>query len=285
MDILKETAEKIRRLEIQGATKVAISSLEAVSEYAKAKKVNEIRKGIDILLATRPTEPLMINTLSVLKRLEDPFEISERAIGFRSAIKTGMKEIVDIGSRLIEYGMTIQTICHSSTVVEILKQAKNESKKIKVVNTETRPLYQGRKTAEELYKGGVPVVMYADSAMYTAMKKEDVDLALVGVDAIFMDGSIANKIGTGLLALAAEALEVPFYPAGLALKLDRGSLMANSVKIEERDPREIWSYPINIRNPAFEIVPAKRIKGIITELGILPPATAHIQIETAYQIA
>ncbi len=284
MNTIEKIANKIKKIEIQGATKIALSSLEVIHDFAKKNKVEEIHKGINLLLSTRPTEPLMINTLTSLKKISDPSEISERAFLFKKSIKKSMNKIVEIGSRLIEDGMTIQTICHSSTVVNIIKEARDQGKKIKVINTETRPRFQGRITAEELYKARVPVKMYVDSAMYSAMSKEKVNIALVGIDAIFVDGSIANKIGTGLFSLAAEALEIPFYASGLALKLDTGSLMAQSVKIEERDPREVWSYPINIGNPAFEIVPSKRIKGIITELGVLPPTTAHIQIEKAYKI-
>ncbi|MBR9689627.1 MAG: ribose 1,5-bisphosphate isomerase, partial [Candidatus Altiarchaeota archaeon] len=149
---------------------------------------------------------------------------------------------------------------------------------------ETRPLYQGRKTAKELYQGGVPVKFYVDSAMYKAMSDEGVGLALVGIDALLVDGSVINKVGTGLLALSAEAQEVPFYALGLGLKLDKQSLFAQGVPIEERDPREIWDYPVDVEDPAFETVPSKRIRGIVTELGILPPPIAYLKIETAYDL-
>jgi len=176
----------------------------------------------------------------------------------------------------------VQTICHSSTVVDILVKAREMGKEVRVVVTETRPRYQGRKTAWELYTKNVPVVMYVDSAMLLAMKKEKVDMVVTGFDAIFSDGSIANKIGTGLLALAAERTGIPFYAAGLGLKLDYSSRFAQSVEIEERDPREVWEYPIEIRNPAFEVVPKERIRGIITELGVLAPETAIIEIMRRY---
>lgn len=272
---MEKLAERIKRIEIQGATNIALASLEAVEKSDGS--LEKIRQGIDLLLNTRPTEPLMINTLNALKEVQDAQEVVRLAGKFREQIASGMDKLVKIGARLIKDGMTVQTICHSSTVVKILAQAHEDGRKIKVVNTETRPLYQGRKTARKLYEAGVPVKMYVDSAIHYAMKKEDVDLALVGADAIFVDGSVANKIGTGLLALAAESLDIPFYAAGLSLKLDKGSLWAKSVTMEERDPREIWDYPVNIGNPAFETVPSKRIKGIITELGVLPPATAYLE--------
>ncbi len=276
--MVEETARKIRSLEIQGATNVALAALEAVRAHARDHGIEDIRKAIDTLLGTRPTEPLMINTLTALKGLGSPGEVAKGAGKMAEEIERGLSRIVKVGARLIEDGMTVQTICHSSTVVRIIVEAQKAGKAVKVINTETRPRYQGHRTARELHGAGVPVKMYVDSAMYHAMKREEVDLVLVGVDAIFVDGSIANKIGTGLLALAAEALEVPLYAAGLSLKLDRGSLWARKVEIEERDPKEVWDYPVEIGNPAFEVVPAQRIKGIVTELGVLPPATAYLQI-------
>jgi len=282
--MIKETAEKIRSVEIQGATNIAVAALEAVRDYSKGQDTKSIHKGIDVLKETRPTEPLMMNTLGILKKLDSPKAIEKRAGELLDIIKTGMGNLVEIGSRLIKNGMIVQTICHSSTVTKILIKAKQEGRDFKVVVTETRPLYQGRKTAKELHEAGIPVTMYVDSGMYLAMKKDDVDIVLVGIDAIFTDGSIANKIGTGILALAAESLEVPVYGAGLAMKLDMGSLMAEGVTIEKRDPKEIWAYPVDVINPAFEIVPVKRIKGIITELGVLPPATAYLEIERHYNL-
>lgn len=282
--MIEETAEKIKRVEIQGATNIALAALEAVRDYSKGQDTESIRKGIEVLRETRPTEPLMINTLGILEKLESPKEIEKRAEELLDIIQTGMDNLVEIGSRLIKNGMVVQTICHSSTVTKILIKAKQEGRDFRAIVTETRPLYQGRKTAKELHEAGIPVTMYVDSGMYLAMKKEDVDIVLVGIDAVFTDGSIANKIGTGILALAAESLEVPMYGAGLAMKLDMGSLMAEGVTIEKRDPKEIWTYPVDVINPAFEIVPVKRIKGIITELGVLPPATAYLEIERHYEL-
>lgn len=282
--MIDQTAKKIKALEIQGATNVAIESLKAVKTYSKNHDLKQVKKGIDKLIATRPTEPLMINTLSSLKNRDDLNEVINGANDFIDTIQDGMKKIVEIGSRLIDDDMTIQTICHSQTVINILKRAKDEGKKIKVVATETRPRFQGQKTAKDIKRLKIPLKFYVDSAMYVAMKREDVDLCIVGIDALFADGSVANKIGTGLLGLVAESLEVPLYTCGLGLKLDKGSLMAQSVEIEERNPKEIWDYPIDISNPAFEIVPTSRIKGIITELGVLPPATAYLEIEKAYHL-
>ncbi|MBR9681384.1 MAG: hypothetical protein GOV00_01140 [Candidatus Altiarchaeota archaeon] len=277
MDKVQEVAKKIKALEIQGATNVALNALEAVGGFVNRNPGKSVDEVVALLLATRPTEPLMINTLNYLKRVKLD-EVPHNVEKFVNGINEGMDKIVNIGANLVRDGMTVQTICHSSTVVKILLKARFNGKNITVVNTETRPRYQGRKTAKALYKGGINVKHYVDSAIMKAMKDERVDLCLIGLDAILMDGRVVNKIGSGLLAMAAEDKSVPFYACGHSLKLDKESLFAKNVAIEERDPREVWDYPIEVKNPAFESVPAKRLRGIITELGILPPAIAGFEI-------
>lgn len=44
------------------------------------------------------------------------------------------------------------THCHSGSVIKTLVEAHKQNKKIQVFNTETRPLYQGRKTSADLVK-------------------------------------------------------------------------------------------------------------------------------------
>jgi len=49
---------------------------------------------------------------------------------------------------------------------------KKQRKKFEVYNTETRPLFQGRKTAKELKGAGIKVTMFIDSAMDIALSKK-----------------------------------------------------------------------------------------------------------------
>ena len=67
-------------------------------------------------------------------------------------------------------------------VMAILKKAKEQGKKFEVYNTETRPKFQGRITATELAKLGIPVTHYIDSAARLAIKQTD--MMLIGCDAI-----------------------------------------------------------------------------------------------------
>ena len=91
------------------------------------------------------------------------------------------------------------THCHSSSVVNVLTTARDQGKKIHVYNTETRPLYQGRKTSTDLIKAGVPDTMITDDSapffvdnLYES--EVNIDMVIIGSDCIKLNGDVYNKI-------------------------------------------------------------------------------------------
>ena len=116
----------------------------------------------------------------------------------------------------------------------------------------------------ELAKAGIKVTMIVDDAVNIALKKADI--MMIGADAILKNG-ILNKIGSGLFAGEAYRHKIPVYIASNSWKFSK-----KNVKIEERDEREVFVERLKIlneRNPAFEFIEKKYIKGIICEYGIL----------------
>jgi methylthioribose-1-phosphate isomerase len=96
-------------------------------------------------------------------------------------------------------------------------------------------------------------------------------------DRIAMDGTVANKIGTFPLALAADYHKLPFYILGYGGP-DRSCREGKDIMIEQRDPAEVLSCNgIKISSdkvkgfyPAFDLTPAHLIKAIITDRGMIP---------------
>jgi len=72
---------------------------------------------------------------------------------------------------LVKNRDVIFTHCHSTNVVNSLIYAKKKGKKFQVYNTETRPLFQGRKTANELKKAGIKVTMLLILLLQLPLKK------------------------------------------------------------------------------------------------------------------
>ena len=111
------------------------------------------------------------------------------------------------------------------------------------------------------------------------MSQRKVDLVIVGADRIAANGDTANKIGTLGVAVLAREFGIPFYIAAPVSTIDREIKNGDEIPIEERDTAEVThgfgrqTAPdgIDVYNPAFDVTPAKYIKGIITEKGILNP--------------
>jgi ribose 1,5-bisphosphate isomerase len=286
---VRVTAERIRKLEVQGARNVAIAAikaLEALAEETSAKTRKEFMKQLSearaALFASRATEPLMRNAVRwIISQVENSGEenvdalaevVSSSSSQFLENLEASKERIAEIGSKRIRDGMVVFTHCHSSTVTHLLSKAKKDGKRFEVVCTETRPVFQGRITAKEMLALGVKTTFIVDSAARSFMR--DVDIVIVGADAITSEGNIINKIGTGTIALLAHEARKPFYVVAELLKFDPATACGEYEKIEERSPDEVWKdapKTLNVRNPAFDVTRRDFIHGVICEEGIIPP--------------
>ncbi len=202
-----------------------------------------------------------------------------------SLLKDSKKKVIAYGAHRIRDGSVIMTHCHSSLSTGIILEAFRQGKQIEVFATETRPKWQGRITTTELVQAGVPTTMVVDSAMRWVINRYNVDIIITGADAITSQGTVINKIGTRLLALAAKEMDVPFYTAINLLKYDASTTIGKLSEIEMRDPSEIWADPpqgLRFLNPAFETISRDLIDGIITEKGIFAPELVYLVVKESY---
>jgi len=282
-----DTAERIKRLEIQGARNVAIAAIKAVEEGARQSKagekeefLKELSEAKEVLFASRETEPLMRNAIRhVIHALESSDKetmkelvtiVSEVSSGFLDGLERSKEKIAAVGSKRISHHSRVLTHCHSSTVTNMLMKAKLEGKSFEVVCTESRPVFQGRITAKEMLDAGIKTTLIVDSAVRYFMN--EVDLVVVGADAITSEGNVINKIGTSIVALAAKEARTPFYVVSELLKFDPVTIHGDYERIEERSAKEVWADPpsgLIIRNPAFDVTRREFIHGIICEEGIV----------------
>ena len=300
MESIQETAEKIRKLEIQGARNVAIAAIKTIEVLAKhtqaknkADFLKELSEAKKTLFVTRKTEPLMRNAIRWImnrvdknnsKKVKDIARtVSSSANQFLNNLERSREEIATIGANRIRNGSVIFTHCHSSTVTYMLQKAKQQGKIFEVICTETRPIFQGRKTAKEMLDLNLKTTMIVDSAARHFMNQADI--VLVGSDAITSEGNVINKIGTSLIALAAHEARTPFYVVSELLKFDPATIHGDYEKIEERDSSEVWKDPpkkLIIRNPAFDVTRRDYIHGIICEEGIISPHSTMEVVRRKY---
>ena len=206
-------------------------------------------------------------------------------------------EDVEINQRMAEHGATLiddgDTVIHHcntgalatvdwGTALGVIRTAHEQGKRIHVLVDETRPRLQGaRLTAWELEQYGIPYEIISDNMSGYFLKAGKAQKVFFGADRVAANGDVANKIGTYMLALAANDNGVPAYSvvptSTVDLSLEHGDL----IPIGERDPEEVLGIefhgervaPIEAeaRNIAFDVTPNRLITGIVTENGIVYP--------------
>jgi len=290
VESVRPIAKKISELKIQGARNIAIAAIEAIVELSKVTKAKTKKK----FLIELSTEPLMRNAIRwIINQIEktDKKEVlklsqivKSSADEFLKKLEESQEKIVNIGKKRIRKNSIILTHCHSSTVTKLLIDANKDGKNFEVFCTETRPVFQGRITARELITNGIKTTLIVDSAARSIIK--EIDLVLVGADAITSEGNVINKIGTSTIALVAKEARKPFYVVSELLKFDPATVCGDYEKIEERDPSEIWKdAPGNliIKNPAFDVTRRDFIHGIVCEQGIIPPHSIFEVVRRNYK--
>lgn len=272
MNHFNKICKDIKEVKIQGARAVAIAA-------AKALLIRHDKKAVKKLISLRPTEPTLRNTIKfVLSHKDIKYGVKKTLNHFEDS----QKKISRYGSNLIKNGMIIFTHCHSSSVINILKEAKKKGKKFEVYCTETRPLYQGRITAQQLAKAKIPITLFVDSAARIALKKADI--AFYGCDAI-TPTKIYNKIGSELFALIMKKYDVPLYIATDSWKFDPATIYGIEEKIEKRHIKEVWPKPpkgVKISNLAFEKIDPGLVTAMISELGIFMKKSFIVEVRRAY---
>ena len=136
-------------------------------------------------------------------------------------------------------------------------------------------------TAWELARRGVPATLICDSMAAQVMREGRVQAVITGADRIAANGDTANKIGTYSVAVLAQAHNIPFYVAAPSNTFDLSLDSGEGIPIEQRPAEEVThvlgrqSAPdgIDVYNPAFDVTPAKYIRAIITERGVIDPVT------------
>jgi len=309
----EEVAQAIRDMVVRGAPAIGITAafgLALGAEQAATKPperfAGEMERIFGLMESTRPTA---VNLGWAVRRMRGVmYEVLEAGAGTTSTVAALEKEAQAIhdedlaacramgahGAALVPDEATILTHCNAGglatagygTALGVIRGAAAAGKKVRVLADETRPFLQGaRLTAWELLADGIDTTLITDSTAGSLMQRGEVDLVVVGSDRIAANGDIANKIGTYSVAVLAKENGVPFYVAAPMSTIDFDCPGGDQIPIEERDPSEVTELNgtrvapdgVAVRNPAFDITPARYVHAIVTERGIArPPFTESL---------
>lgn len=203
-----------------------------------------------------------------------------RLQSFLAAIESGPAAIARRFQRALpaRRRSVLLTHSYSGTVARALIAAR--SRIDRVLCSEGRPNYEGRRMARELAAAGIPTDFLTDSAI-----TEFVRLAraiVVGADAI-CDTGMRNKVGTSALIACALHERVPVWVLADTSKLLPPALCDGREKRFANDgsPREVWlPLPARIRvlNPYFGWTNFRPGIHLLTEKGWATPLSIRKQI-------
>jgi methylthioribose-1-phosphate isomerase len=299
----RSVADAIKGMIIRGAPAIGVAAAMGVALGARdiiadthESFFRQLENVCDVLARTRPTAVNLFWGIERMKRIaaanRDESLDKIRNILKKEAIKieqedlTICRNIGKWGATLIPDIATVLTHCNAGglatagygTALGVIRAAHEAGKKIQVFADETRPWLQGaRLTAWELMKAEIPVTLISDNMAGFFMSRGEITCCVVGADRIAANGDTANKIGTYSVAVLAKENNIPFYVAAPVSTLDLSLSDGSKIPIEERPGTEVTHIRgiaiapsgIKVRNPAFDVTPARFITAIITENGIV----------------
>jgi methylthioribose-1-phosphate isomerase len=302
-----EVARAIRSMVIRGAPAIGVAAAMGIALGVRRTKATgtkqlaaEFQKTCDLMAATRPTAVNLFWAVDRMKRafadaaqagcsvMEIARRLEEEAQRIHDEDVASCRAVGAHGAALVPDSATILTHCNAGalatagygTALGVIRAAVERGKRVAVLADETRPFLQGaRLTAWELVKDGIETTVIADSLAATMMRQGHVDLVVVGADRIAANGDVANKVGTYGVAVLAREHGIPFYVAAPISTIDLGTPDGSQIPIEERDAREVTHVGAarltpdgaRVRNPAFDVTPARYVTAIVTERGIARP--------------
>jgi methylthioribose-1-phosphate isomerase len=327
----------IKDLIIRGSQAIGVAGgycmLLAAVDTAKANNdpqgfISELKQKAEIIANARPTaQPL-------------PWAVNLTIDAVNKAFNKGMKvdEIVELVRDLANYILASDLALNACTRREIRKHLRNgdiilhhcnaglagsygahatcgieeayaDGMDVVLVSHETRPRSQGFKiTVWEALRCGLPVIAITDAMTNATIKKYGLNKAMLGVDRVAKDGSVANKIGSADAASVFHEYGLPFYYCTSYSTIDLATEHGKDIPIEVRNIEE-FTYPyrleaedkkrrgiisanaldewppkelivtskpesrkVMIFNPAFDVTPPQNITEIITDIGSFKPA-------------
>ena len=274
---------------VRGAPAIGVAGAYGMALASRDPKYTPDRAA-KLLASTRPTANDLFVGIETVRaawsRGDDP---EAQANDYRARIVEECRRIGEVGAPLFRRRHRVLTHCNAGALATVewgtalapLRVAHDRGAPLFVWVDETRPLLQGsRLTAWELGQEKIPHAVIADNAAGYFMRRGEVDAVIVGADRIARNGDFANKIGTYEKAVVAYENGVPFYVAAPFSTFDLHRRTGDHIPVEERSAEEVRGVGRSVgvpassavRNPAFDVTPARYVTRFVTPEGLVRPA-------------
>lgn len=203
--------------------------------------------------------------------------------------------VASVAAEFIRSDTKVLTLGFSRVVASVLSAASSRlGRHFDLVVLEGRPDGAGVKAANSYAtETSIPVTIIPDAAAGYVM--ESVDMVLVGAEGVLENGGVVNKVGTLSVAACAAAYKKPVYVAAESYKFARlyplnqkdlptctttfsPATTTNSVGEEFQ-----LDSSVRLLHPQVDFTPAKLIKLLFTDLGVLTPSAVSDELIRLYQ--
>ena len=297
----EEVAEAIRSMAVRGAPAIGVTAAFGIALGIRqaAAAGQPLAPAIERLAALfAGTRPTAVNLFWAIDRMQRAFralaataaqavaaELLAEAQRIHDEDVAACVRLGDFGAALLPEKVRVLTHCNAGalatagygTALGVIRSAARDGKVLAVFADETRPFLQGaRLTAWELMQDGIATTLIADNMAGHLMATGEIDAVVVGADRIARNGDVANKIGTYSVAVLAKENRIPFYVAAPISTIDLATASGAAIPIEERSADEVTHHGgrrlapegVLVRNPAFDVTPARYVTAIVCERGV-----------------
>ena len=274
---IRAAKEDVRK----GGSELSRSALEDLKEYSNtcdADSPADLKSELlDLAMQMQLARPSMAVLWNVMQRWIEQLEnmpqdtmdaareygIEQAEMLQKMSLQAG-KAIVQAMSPQIPPGSVILTHSYSTTVLAILETMQTAD--CRVIITEARPGIEGRRLARALSEMKIETTYITEAQLGCFIDQADV--VLLGADSVLDDGSVVNKAGTYLVALAARDHAVPVFFVAESFKHSRRR--ADEIELEEMEADELQLPVIEFihpRNIYFDVTPSRLISCWVDEAG------------------
>ncbi len=278
----EQALARIRDDRVHGAGEIARECLRLMVESARAIDAGSAGALLTLLRARAgrlaACRPSMASVHNLLERWRDQADaIGEvpvadartlAAKAARSLIEQSARAAQQAAEHLARHlggGKILLTHSLSSTVIALFERLVPLG--VSAIVTESRPLNEGCLLAGRLGGMGVPTTLITDAQM--GLFAANADAVVVGADSLSAEGSLVNKAGTYLLALAARDRGLPFYVCCESFKRRPPGMVEPA--LEEMNGGELGAprmVGVTAKNVYFDITPTALISAWFDENGI-----------------
>jgi translation initiation factor 2B subunit (eIF-2B alpha/beta/delta family) len=210
--------------------------------------------------------------------------LSDALNNFHRVLVQGSEGIArEFASALRKMGKrSFLTYSYSSTVVKALRRAR--SRVTIVYCSESRPGREGRRTARELSKAGIPIVFSTDAQLFESGAH---GILVLGADKVLFDG-FENKVGTRVLV--ENIRQLPRAMRSVWVLADTTKFWPERLdpsrrkfwKPEKQPLQEIWKNAprsVSVSNVSFGRTPCHPWMRVLTEKGWMTPKQVRRELQ------